>query len=199
MGVVGDHQRQARFSCQTLDTLIDGPLLVNAVILQFQIKVALAENFRQSEGVFFCPLVVLPQQVLGDCAAKAGGQGNQALVMLLQKGQIHPGLAVKAMDKGFRHQIAQVFVASPVLAQQHQMVGVVVQPMHLVRHPPAGHIHLAADDGLDARGLGSLVKIDAAVHDAVVGDGHSGLAQLLHPVHQAVNPAGPVQKAVFTM
>ena len=199
MGIVGDHQRQARFSCQTLNPLIDGPLLVNAVILQLKEEVSLAKNFRQFQGIVFGPFIVLLQKALGDCAAKAGGQGNQPLVMLLQKGQIHPGLAVKTVDKGFRHQIAQVFVASPVLAQQHQMVGVVVQPVDLVRHPSAGHIHLAADDGLDSGGLGGFVKINAAVHDAVVGDGHGCLAQLLDPVHEAVNPAGPVQEAILTM
>ena len=120
-------------------------------------------------------------------------------MMLRKQLQIHPGLAVKAVDKGFRHQIAQVFVALPVFAQQHQMVGVVVQPVHLVRHAPPGNVDLAADDGLDPGGLGGFVEIDAAVHDPVVGDGNGGLAQLLHPVHQAVDAAGPVQEAVLTM
>ena len=199
MGIVGDHQRQARFSCQTLNALIDGPLLVNAVILQLKEEVSLTKNFRQFQGVFFCPLVVLPHEVLGHRPRQTGGQGNQPIVVLLQKCQIHSWLAVKAVDKGLRHQIAQVFVSCPVLAQQHQMVGVVVQPMHLIRHAPPGHIHLAADDRLDSGGLGRLVKVDTAVHDAVVGDGNGGLAQLLDPVHEAVNPAGPVQEAVFTM
>ena len=79
------------------------------------------------------------------------------------------------------------------------MVGVVVQPVNPVLHPAAGHIHLTADDGLDPGGLGGLVEIDAAIHDAVVGNGHRRLAQLLHPVHQGVNAAGAVQEAVFRM
>ena len=120
-------------------------------------------------------------------------------MVLRKQFQIHPGLAVKAVDKGLRHQIAQIFVALPVLAQQHQMVGVVVQSVNLVRHPASGNVDLAADDGLDPGGLGGLVKIDTAVHDAVVGDGDGGLAQLLHPVHQVIDAAGPVQQAILTM
>ena len=119
--------------------------------------------------------------------------------MLGKEFQIHSGLAVKAVDKGLRHQIAQIFVACPILAQQHQMVGVVVQPVNLIRHPPTGNVDLAADDGLDPGGLGGLIKIDTAVHDAVVGNGNGTLAQFLHPLHQAVNAASPIQEAVFTM
>ena len=79
------------------------------------------------------------------------------------------------------------------------MIGVVVQPVDPVLHAPAGHIHLAADNGLDARRLGGFIKIDTAVHDPVVRNGHTVLAQFLHPVHQAADAAGPVQQAVFRM
>ena len=63
----------------------------------------------------------------------------------------------------------------------------------------SGNVDLAADDGLDPGGLGGLIKIDTAVHDAVVGNGNGTLAQFLHPLHQAVNAASPIQEAVFTM
>ena len=79
------------------------------------------------------------------------------------------------------------------------MEGVVVDAMDAVRHPAAGHIDLAPDDGLDARGLGGLVEVDTAVHHAVVRQGDGSLAQLLHPVHHAVNAAGSIQKAVLAV
>ena len=69
--------------------------------------------------------------------------------------------------------------------------------MDPVGHSPGRHIDLTADDGLHPGGLGSLVKINDAVHDAVVRNGHRLLPQLLHPVHEAANAAGPVQEAVL--
>ena len=79
------------------------------------------------------------------------------------------------------------------------MVGVIVQSVNPVRHFPAGHIDLAADNWLNACGLGRLVEINAAVHNAVIRNGHGRLAQLLHPVHHAVNAAGPVQQTVLAV
>ena len=79
-------------------------------------------------------------------------------------------------------------------------MGVVpVQPMLLVRHVPGGHIDLAADDGLDARGLASLIKGHRAVHDPMVGDGDGGLPHVPGGLRQPVHPAGAVQQGVFRM
>ena len=71
--------------------------------------------------------------------------------------------------------------------------------MNPVGHGPGRHIDLTADDGLNPGGFGRLVKVDDAVHDAVVCNGHSLLPQLLHPLHEPVDAAGPVQEAVLRM
>ena len=199
VAVVGDHHGQARFSCQAHDALIHGPLFVDAVVLQFQIEMVRSENLGHPQGIFLCALIVLVHQVLGNTAGKTGGGGDQTLMVLFEELQIHTGLAVETVDKGLGHHQAEVLVALAVLAQQHQMVGVVVDAVDTVCHGTAGHIDLTADDGLDSCGLGGLVEIDAAVHNAVVGDGHGGLTQLLDPVHQPVDAAGTVQKAEFRM
>ena len=60
-------------------------------------------------------------------------------------------------------------------------------------------VHLAADDRVDALGFAGAVKVDHAVHDAVVGQRAGGLSQLRHAVHQAFDAARTVQQAVFTM
>ena len=114
-------------------------------------------------------------------------------MVLLEQLKVDSGLAVKAVDKGFRHQIAEVLVPRSVFAQQYQMVGVIVDPVDPVGHAPSGDVDLAADDGLDPGGFGGLIKIDTAVHHAVVGDGNGGLPQLLDPIHDAVNAACAVQ------
>ena len=63
------------------------------------------------------------------------------------------------------------------------MAGLAVEFVLLVKACARGDVHLAADDGLDALGLAGAVKVDRAVHHAVVGDGDRVLPQLLDPVH----------------
>ena len=199
VGIVGDHQRQAGLPGQALYTLIHGALLVNTVILQFQVEVAFAENVRQLQGVVLGGIVIFLHEVLRDSTRQTGGQGDEALVVLFQQRQIHTGFAVEAVDKGFGHQQTQVFIARPVLAQQHQMVRIIVDAVDTVGHAAAGDIDLAADDRLYPGCFRRFIEIDTAIHDTVVGDGYGGLAQFLHPVHQAVDAAGTVQEAVFGM
>ena len=50
-----------------------------------------------------------------------------------------------------------------------------------------------------ACGFGCIIKGNAAVHNAVVGNGNGGLAQLFDIVKQAVNTAGAIQQAVLSM
>ena len=113
--------------------------------------------------------------------------------------QIRSGLAVKSIGIGLGYDLTQILVALHILAQQHQMVAFVVDAVNPVGHPPGGHIDLAADDGLDACGLGGFIKIDTAVHDTMVGNRNRRLSQFLDPVHDAVDSAGTVQEAVFSM
>ena len=120
-------------------------------------------------------------------------------MILFKQCKVHSGLAVEAVGKGFGDHVAEVFVALPVLAKQNQVVGIIIDTMDTVGHVPPGHIYLAANDRLDARRFCGFIKIDTAVHNTMIGDGDGSLANLLHPVHHAIYPAGSVQEAVFCM
>lgn len=119
-------------------------------------------------------------------------------MVLLQQLLIHTRLGVEALDKGGRNQLGKVFIACLVLAQQDQMI-VPIDLVHLIKAGAGGHIDLTADDWLDARLFGRLVKLHTAVHHTVVGAGNGSLTALLHPIHQLVNAAGTVQQTVFCM
>ena len=106
VGVVGHYQRQSQLPGKALDALIHRPLLRNAVILQFQEEVPFPENAAHLLCVFFRGIVIFFHQILWDCTGKARGQGNQPLVVLPEQRKIDSWLAVKAVNKGFRHQIA---------------------------------------------------------------------------------------------
>ena len=137
----------------------------------------------------FRPGVVPGQQQPGQLPGQAGGEGDDALVVLLQQLPVHAGLAVKALGEAPADQGGEVAVARLVPAEQDEMIGAVVDLMDPVEPGPGSHIDLAADDGLDALGF--------RVHNAMVGDGDGRLAQLFGPGHQAGDPTGPVQQAVF--
>ena len=196
VGVVGGHQRDARLPGKADEQRQNLLLRVDAMVLNFNVEVALTEQVVEIERGGLCLFVVPRKQRLGYLARKAGGKTHQTLVVLFQQFLVHPGFGVKALDEAGGDQLDEVFVARFVFAKQHQMVGA-VDAVHLVKAGAGGHIDLAADDGLHAGLFGGLVKVHAAVHHAVVGDGDGGLAQLLEAVEHAVDAAGAVQQAVF--
>ena len=106
VGVVGHYQGQSQLPGKSLDALIHRPLLRNTVILQFQEEIPLPENAGHFFCVFLRGIVIFFHQILGDCTGKARGQGDQPLVVLPEQRKIDSWLAVKAVNKGFRHQIA---------------------------------------------------------------------------------------------
>ena len=119
--------------------------------------------------------------------------------MGLEQFPVHPGLGVKPLGKAFGDHAGQIAVPLFRFAEQHQMAVAAVQLVYLILPGAGSHIDLAADDGLDSLRLARLVEVHHAVHDAVVGDGHGALAQLLHPLDQQGNAAGPVQQGIFGM
>ena len=142
-------------------------------------------------GSGLCLFVVARQQRLRNFARKAGRKADKPLVMFLQQGMVNAGLVVETVDKPGRHQFDEVFIARLVFAQKHKVVRA-VNAVHLVETRARGHIHFAANDGLNARLFGGFIKIDAAVHHAVVCDGYGRLAQLFHPFHQRLDAARAV-------
>ena len=79
------------------------------------------------------------------------------------------------------------------------MTGFGVIFVDLVKPRAGGHIDLAPDDGVNALRFTGSVKIDGAVHHAVIRDGAGSLPHLLDALRQVADAAGAVQKAVFRM
>ncbi len=100
------------------------------------------------------------------------------MVVLGEQGVVNPGLLVKALHVSDAHQFNQVLVSLGVFAEQHQVEGILIHAVHLIQMAAGRHIHLTADNGLDALLLAGAVKLHRPVHTAVVGDGHGRLAQL---------------------
>ena len=96
---------------------VDGSLLRNAVILQFQIKMPRAENFRVFTRGLLRRVQILLHDRLRDPARKAGGERDQALMMLPQQLHIHAWAVVKPLGKAERNHIAEVPVSSLIFTE----------------------------------------------------------------------------------
>ena len=198
VGVVGSCHRDAGLPRQFDELGQDDRILFEAVVLQFNVVIALAEQVLIPQGRGFCPLVVSRQNGLRDLACEAGRQTDKPLVILLKKLLVYTRLGIKALHEGSGHHLDEVLIACLILAEQDKMV-VAVDFVDFIEAGAGGHIDLTADDGLDACLFCGLIELDTAVHDAVVRDGDGILAALLDAVHKLVDTAGTVQQAVFGM
>ena len=198
VGVVGGCHGDAGLPCQLDELGQHDVILFQPVILQFNVVIALTKEVAIPQGRSLSALVIAGQDRLRNLTRQAGREADETFVVLLQQLLIHTRLGVEALDKGGRDQLGKVFIACLVLAQQDQMI-VPIDLVHLIKAGAGGYIDLTADDWLDARLFGRLVKLHTAVHHTVVGAGNGSLATLLHPIHQLVNAAGTIQQTVFCM
>ena len=75
------------------DKVGNDPLLLgDPVILKLNKKAFFAEQVAVILRPFLCAGIVAVQKQLGDLSGKAGGKADQALVVLLQKLVVDPGL-----------------------------------------------------------------------------------------------------------
>ena len=197
VGVVGAHQGDARLFVDAGQARDNGGVVLQPVVLELQVVIPPAEEGVHLHRVGLGPLVVAVSDAAGQLPGEAGGEAHQALVALPQEVQVDAGLDVKALGVGLAHHMGEVAVARLVFAQQDEVAGRAVQLVDPVEAGAGGHIDLTADDGLDPLRLAGPVKVDDAVHVAVVGNGDGGLAQLLDPLGQLRDAAGPVQEGVF--
>ena len=199
MRVIRHHERQTCFARKAQNLRVHGALLGKPVILKLQKEIALTENRGVFQGGGLCRLVIVVQDALRNTTRKARRQCDQPLVVRPQQLQIDTRTVIKALHIRLRDHVAEVMIARLVFAQEHQMIALAVECVDLVKARARRDIDLAADDGLDARRLCRLVKVDHAVHIAVVGDGDRRLSQLLHARDEVADAARAVEQAELGM
>ena len=199
VGVVGADQRDTRLVVHPQQGAVNNGLVGNAVILQLQIEVALPQNVPHFQRVGLGPVVIAVDDATGDLTGQTGAETDQTLAVGAEQVKVDTGPDVEALDICLRHHIGQVAVARLVFAQQHHMAGLGIKLMLLVKAGTAGHIHLAADDGVDPLRLAGPVKVDSAVHGAVIRNGAGSLPHLLDQLRQVTDAAGAIQKAILRM
>ena len=171
------------------------PLLLNSVILQFYKIVVLAKQIAVILSLCPCARVVVHKQALRHLARKARRKADKPLVVLFEQAVVDARLAVKALGKAERNQLYQVLIARVVLAEQHH----VEIPLHgvFVKARLRRDVHLAADNGVYALFYAGAVKVDNAVHHAVVGYGKRRKPLPLGGRGYFADTARAVQQTVF--
>ena len=99
MGVVGGCHRDAGLSRQFDELGQDDRILFEAVVLQFDVVIVLAEQLLIPQGRGLCPLVISRQNGLRDLACEAGRQADKPLMILLEKLLVYTRLGIKALHE----------------------------------------------------------------------------------------------------
>ena len=88
---------------------------------------------------------------------------------------IHPGTGIKALRPAGGNQLHQISVSRLVFAQKDEMGVLPIQLVNLVEPGAGRDINLAADNRFHPGFFRRLIKLDRAIHHAVVGDRHGVL------------------------
>lgn len=145
-------------------------------------------------------LHIMVQNGLGQLAAYAGRERDEALMVLLQQLMVRPGFEIIPLRPGFGADFDEVLIALIILCQKNQMSQLLLlSPCPLLKPASPGHIDLAANDGLDTRRLTGAVKVDHAVHHAVIRNGAGSLPHGLDDLRQLLDLAESIQQAELRM
>ena len=119
---------------------------------------------------------------------------------LVQDFHIHSGFIIVAFGKTAAHDLHQIGITRIVLRQQYEMIITILTAGQLLVKPGIRrNVHLAAEHRIDVRFFAGTVKINDAVHHAVIRDRRAVHAQFLDTLHIFFDLVGAIQKTVFRM
>src|ERR1035437_3097403 len=199
VNVVRGDELQAKLLRPRDQMAVDLGLFRDAVILQFEKKAFRAERLLEKiNGVARLGQLVFHDAV-GNFAGKTAGQRDQALAVRSENFLVNARLVIKPLQVRGGGELDEIFVAGLVLRQQAEMmINIARAAARFFFQPRTGRdIDFAADDGLDAFRPRRLIKINCAIHRAVVGDGERGKFQFVRLVHQPVQTARAIEQGIL--
>ena len=195
MQVVGGHERQIHLRREAQQLLVQAALLGQAVVLELEEEVALAQDVAVRAGNAPGLVHVAGFERARDLATQARRQPDQPLRVLGQEITVDARLVVVAVEVRAGDEAAQVLVAGPVARQQDEVIRLVVGLAFAVGHRAPRDVGLDADDGLDARRATGLVEGHRPVQRAVIRYGQRVEAERLGLRHQLRDAAQAVEQA----
>ena len=132
------------------NSLVNGLLVGNAVILHLKEEVSFSENLLHMKGSLLCLVIKTDAKRRCHFAGKAGGKRNDALMILFQNLIIHTRAVIIPFGKSFGNNFHQILITGIVLRKKNQVIIPLIGNGALSVKPGAGrHIYLAADDGIN--------------------------------------------------
>ena len=212
MRVVGGQKWRTNFLRELNEFGVGANLVGNAVILDFDEQVVLAENVLQTSGLLHGTFFVAIENGLKNMATQTTGGGNEPGRVFLEQFPVDAWLVVIALEKRKAGQLNEVAVALIVFSQQREVVVLLASALvdaSVVVHTSAtcnafgavvvSHIGLGADDGLNALLTTFVIELDNAIHVAVVGDAQCRLTIGNSFCHQLVEARCAIEHGVFRM
>ena len=207
MGIVGGDEGDVEVFFQAEEIVVDLAFGFEALVLDFEIEVAAAEDVlvlkRDALGFLIgrlrVVLVFLIQEKFAKLAGEAAGRADEALGVAGEEALGDARLAIEAVQRGLGGDANQVLIALFVFGEDEEVVVLVfgvgrnLGAMVLALR----HVELAAENGADAALLGGVEEVDRAEDVAVVGHGHGLLAQGGDAVHELGEVACAVEEGVL--
>ena len=192
MEVVGGGERDAKRAVHLDERGVDRLELGNAVVaLELQVEVVLedlAEPVDGGAGLLFAAR----QRQLGELAAQAAGEGDDAAAVAVQQVAVDAGLVVEAVEVRAGDELDEVRIPRVVARKQGKVVRIAVR--RCARCVGAGRqVDLTPQYGVDAGLSAGRIEIYRPVHHAVVRNAEGIHPELLTPLHHGADPAQPIQ------
>ena len=143
---------------------------LKALVLQFQIEVALAEYAFHCQSFFFGTLVIAVKQMTLNLACQTRRKCNDTLAVLTEHFPVNSRLIVESVSVPLGHDFHQISVAFIVSGKQNQMTHPLVLVHILVKPGACRSIHLTTYYRLDSLLQTFSVKIDYTEHHPVIGN-----------------------------
>ena len=198
VAVVGGDKRQTEIFFELEKAGMDAVLLLQTLILNFEIKILLAKNVGKSAGRGPGSVVIIFHQALGHLALQAAGKADQAAGMFGEKLLADARLVIKAVQRSLRGDLYQIAIALFIFGEHEQVVIRVALGGGAVIILFA-NIEFAADDRLHARMFGRIHEMDCAKNVAVVSHGHGRHTQLLYALAKFLDITGAIEQGVVGM
>ena len=195
VAIVGCHQRKAQVLLQLQQVVLNALFLGNTLVLDLEIKIALAENVGVGRGSLARRVVLAFGQPLGHFALQTRGQSDQTLRVFGEKFLADARLVVEAVQRRLGNNLNQIAIALVVFGQHDEVVVAVTFGRGAMIFLLAD-VELAAQDGLHTRFFSGVGESHRAENVAVIGHGDRRHVEFLHPLDQTFDLAGAVQHGI---
>ena len=197
MRIVRCNQRNIHFGRKFFQLVANLRLLLQAVILYFQKKILSPENVNVFLNQFLSLRKFVVENGAGDFADDASTKRDKSFVIFAQLFLVDTRAIIKTLNARRRRQLYQIFIARVVFGKQNQMKIFCAVSLFAVEERAGRDVNFTADNRLNAASLRRLVKINHAVHCAVIRYREGIHAEIFRGVEQVVNPRRAVKQAVF--